>query len=43
MIDGVDISSISQKNLREEIGFVPQDPALFHRTLMEDEMQRMKK
>jgi len=36
LIDGVDITSISQKNLREEIGFVPQDPALFHRTLMEN-------
>ncbi len=36
MIDGVDISSISQKNLREEISFVPQDPALFHRTLMDN-------
>lgn len=35
-IDGVDISKISQKNLREQIGFVPQDPALFHRTLMEN-------
>jgi ATP-binding cassette subfamily B protein len=36
LIDGVDISLISQKNLRENIGFVPQDPALFHRTLMEN-------
>ena len=36
MIDGVDISSVSQKNLREQIGFVPQDPVLFHRTLMEN-------
>lgn len=36
LIDGVDISNISQKNLREEIGFVPQDPVLFHRTLMEN-------
>ena len=36
LIDGVDIASISQKNLREEIGFVPQDPVLFHRTLMEN-------
>ncbi|MFA6515115.1 MAG: ABC transporter ATP-binding protein [Candidatus Paceibacterota bacterium] len=36
LIDGVDISNISQKNLREEIGFVPQDPALFHRTLLEN-------
>jgi len=36
LIDGVDIASISQKNLREQIGFVPQDPILFHRTLMEN-------
>lgn len=36
LIDGIDISSISQKNLRENIGFVPQDPSLFHRTLMEN-------
>jgi ATP-binding cassette subfamily B protein len=36
LIDGVDISNISQKNLRENISFVPQDPVLFHRTLMEN-------
>lgn len=36
LIDDVDISKISQKNLREQIGFVPQDPVLFHRTLMEN-------
>ncbi len=36
MIDGVDISKISQENLREKISFVPQDPVLFHRTLMEN-------
>ena len=36
LIDGVDISSISQKNLREQISFVPQDPVLFHRSLMEN-------
>lgn len=35
-IDGVDISEISQENLREQISFVPQDPVLFHRTLMEN-------
>ena len=36
MIDGVDITSISQNTLREQIGFVPQDPVLFHRSLMEN-------
>jgi ATP-binding cassette, subfamily B, bacterial len=36
LIDEIDISSVSQKNLREQIAFVPQDPALFHRTLMEN-------
>ena len=35
-IDGIDISQITQKNLRENIGFVPQDPVLFHRTLIEN-------
>jgi ATP-binding cassette subfamily B protein len=36
LIDGIDITSVSQKNLREQIGFVPQDPVLFHRSLMEN-------
>jgi len=35
-IDGIDISRISQENLREKISFVPQDPVLFHRTLLEN-------
>lgn len=35
-IDGFDISKISQENLRAQIAFVPQDPVLFHRTLMEN-------
>ncbi|MFA6353456.1 MAG: ABC transporter ATP-binding protein [Candidatus Paceibacterota bacterium] len=35
-IDRINISKISQKNLREQIAFVPQDPVLFHRTLMEN-------
>ena len=35
-VDGIDISKISQQNLREQIAFVPQDPVLFHRTLMEN-------
>jgi ATP-binding cassette subfamily B protein len=36
MIDDIDIKNITQKNLREKIAFVPQDPVLFHRTLMEN-------
>ncbi len=36
LIDGFDISEISQQNLREQISFVPQDPVLFHRTLIEN-------
>lgn len=36
LIDGVNITSIPQKDLREQIAFVPQDPSLFHRTLMEN-------
>ncbi len=36
LIDGIDIGSISKKNLREKISFVPQDLTLFHRTLLEN-------
>lgn len=35
-IDGQDISTVTQVSLRENISFVPQDPVLFHRTLMEN-------
>ncbi len=35
-IDGIDIKNITQKNLREQIAYVPQDPVLFHRTLLEN-------
>ncbi len=35
-IDGQDISKVTQVSLREKISFVPQDPILFHRTLMEN-------
>lgn len=36
LVDGQDIKKVSQKSLRENISLVPQDPALFHRTLMEN-------
>jgi ATP-binding cassette subfamily B protein len=35
-IDGEDIAKVTQDTLREAIGFVPQEPILFHRTLMEN-------
>jgi ATP-binding cassette subfamily B protein len=36
LIDGQDITHIRQQALRERIAYVPQDPLLFHRTLMEN-------
>ena len=35
-IDGQDIHAVTQDSLRENISLVPQDPVLFHRTLMEN-------
>lgn len=35
-IDGQDIKTVTQDSLRENISLVPQDPVLFHRTLMEN-------
>ena len=35
-IDGQDISMMSQKSLRQNITYVPQDPYLFHRTVKEN-------
>lgn len=35
-IDGQNIASVTQDSLRNAIGFVPQEPILFHRTLMEN-------
>ncbi len=35
-IDDQDISKVTQGSLREAISFVPQDPILFHRTLMDN-------
>lgn len=36
LIDGQDISHITQSDLRSQIAYVPQDPILFHRTLREN-------
>jgi ATP-binding cassette subfamily B protein len=35
-IDGQDISQVTQKSLRRQISYVPQEPMLFHRTLREN-------
>jgi ATP-binding cassette subfamily B protein len=35
-IDGQDIRQITQDSLHQAIGFIPQDPSLFHRTLLEN-------
>jgi ABC-type multidrug transport system fused ATPase/permease subunit len=35
-IDGQNIAEVTQDSLREAIAFVPQEPVLFHRTLMEN-------
>jgi len=37
-IDGQDISEVTQNSLRENIAVVPQEPALFHRTIKENIM-----
>ncbi len=36
LVDGQDIRNASQQSLREAIGVIPQDPSLFHRTLIEN-------
>lgn len=36
LIDGQDISKVTQDSLREEISIIPQDPTLFHRSLMDN-------
>lgn len=36
LIDGQDIKKVTQKSLRENVSLVPQDPSLFHRTLMDN-------
>ena len=35
-IDGQDIGDVTQDSLRAAIGLIPQEPTLFHRTLMEN-------
>lgn len=36
LVDGRNIAKVPQENLRAHIGFVPQEPILFHRSLMEN-------
>ena len=36
LIDGQDIAQVNQASLRHAIALVPQDPVLFHRTLLEN-------
>ncbi|MDB6096611.1 MAG: putative transporter ATP-binding protein [Francisellaceae bacterium] len=36
LIDGQDISQVTQDSLRSNIAIIPQDPMLFHRTLIEN-------
>lgn len=36
LIDGQDISQITQDSLRSQIAVIPQDPLLFHRSLLEN-------
>jgi len=35
-VDGQDIKEVTQESLHKNISFVPQEPVLFHRTLMEN-------
>lgn len=36
LIDGLDIKNVKQASLRDQIALVPQDPVLFHRSLMDN-------
>ena len=36
LIDGTDISKVSQSSLRQTIAYVPQEPMMFHRTIADN-------
>jgi ATP-binding cassette, subfamily B, bacterial len=36
LIDGFDVCEMTQNSLHGQLGLIPQDPSLFHRTLMEN-------
>jgi len=36
LIDGVDVREVTQESLHAQLGLIPQDPSLFHRSLMEN-------
>src|SRR5580658_881382 len=36
LIDGTDVRQFTQESLHAHLGLIPQDPSLFHRTLMEN-------
>jgi ATP-binding cassette subfamily B protein len=36
LIDGQDVRDVTQNSLRQAIGMIPQDPTLFHRSLMDN-------
>lgn len=36
LIDDQDIAKVTQESLRNQIGVIPQDPSLFHRTILEN-------
>src|SRR5690606_32589914 len=36
LIDGQDIKNVTQDSLREKVSVIPQEPMLFHRSLMEN-------
>ncbi len=36
LIDGIDIKTVTQKSLHENIGFIPQDSTMFNRTIREN-------